>query len=136
MPLYEHVLLGRQELSTAQVDALIEELKTVLEKGNGKILKNEYWGIKPISYKIKKNRKAHYTLLNIDAEPAAIAEMERQMSISTDVLRFMTIRVESHEEGPSAMMRKSDRDDRRGGRGRGDDRGDRGGDRHNSRGRD
>ena len=129
------MLLGRQELSTAQVDALIEELKTVLEKGNGKILKNEYWGIKPIAYKIKKNRKAHYTLLNIDAEPAAIAEMERQMSISTDVLRFMTIRVEEHEEGPSAMMRKSDRDDRRGGRGRGDDRGDRG-DRKDFRGRD
>ena len=135
MPLYEHVLLGRQELSTTQVDALIEELKTILEKGNGKILKNEYWGIKPIAYKIKKNRKAHYTLLNIDAEPAAIAEMERQMSISTDVLRFMTIRVEEHEEGPSAMMRKSDRDDRRGGRGRGDDRGNRG-DRKDFRGRD
>lgn len=113
MPLYEHVLLGRQELSTAQVEALIEELKTILEKGEGKILKNEYWGIKPISYKIKKNRKAHFSLLNIEASPAAVAEMERQMSISTDVLRFLTIRVDEHEEGPSAMMRKSDRDDRR-----------------------
>lgn len=113
MPLYEHVLLGRQELSTTQVEAIVEELKTVIENGGGKITKNEYWGIKPISYKIKKNRKAHYTLLNIDSAPEAVAEMERQMSISTDVLRFMTIRVEEHEEGPSAMMRKSDRDERR-----------------------
>ncbi len=113
MPLYEHVLLGRQELSNTQVDALIDEYKAIVEKGDGKVTKSEYWGLKPISYKIKKNRKAHYTLLNIDAKPEVLAEMERQMRLSTDILRFMTVRVDSHEEGPSAMMRKNDRDDRR-----------------------
>jgi small subunit ribosomal protein S6 len=113
MPLYEHVLLGRQELSSAQVETLVGELKDIIEKDNGKVTKNEYWGLKPIAYKIKKNRKAHYTLLNIDAAPEAVAEMERQMRINSDVLRFMTVRVEEHEDGPSAMMRKSDRDERR-----------------------
>lgn len=113
MPLYEHVLLGRQELSTTQVDALVDEFKSIIEKGDGKITKTEYWGLKPTAYKIKKNRKAHYTLLNIDAAPEAVSEMERQMSISPDILRFMTIRVDEHETEPSAMMRKNDRDDRR-----------------------
>ncbi len=113
MPLYEHVLLGRQELSTQQVDQLVDELKTIIEKDDGKVTKTEYWGLKPISYKIKKNRKAHYTLMNIDAPAQAVAEMERQMSISADILRFMTVRVEEHETAPSAMMRKNDRDDRR-----------------------
>lgn len=113
MPLYEHVLLGRQELSSQQVETLVDELKTLIEKDNGKVTKNEYWGLKPIAYKIKKNRKAHYTLLNIDAAPEAVAEMERQMRINSDVLRFMTVKVDAHEDGPSAMMRKSDRDDRR-----------------------
>ncbi len=113
MPLYEHVLLGRQELSTQQVDQLVDELKTIIEKDDGKVTKTEYWGLKPIAYKIKKNRKAHYTLLNIDAPASAVAEMERQMSISSDILRFMTVRVEEHETAPSAMMRKNDRDDRR-----------------------
>jgi len=113
MPLYEHVLLCRQELSTTLIDQLVEELKAIVEKDDGKITKSEYWGLKPIAYKIKKNRKAHYTLMNIDAKPGAVAEMERQMRLSTDVLRFITIRVDEHEEGPSAMMRKSDRDDRR-----------------------
>lgn len=113
MSFYEHVLLGRQELSTTQVDQMVDEFKAIIEKGDGKITKSEYWGLKPLAYKIKKNRKAHFTLMNIDATPDVVNEMERQMSISTDVLRFMTIRVEDHEEGPSAMMRKSDRDDRR-----------------------
>ena len=113
MPLYEHVLLGRQELSTQQVDQLVDELKTIIEKDDGKVTKTEYWGLKPIAYKIKKNRKAHYTLMNIDAPASAVAEMERQMSISADILRFMTVRVEEHETAPSAMMRKNDRDDRR-----------------------
>lgn len=113
MPLYEHVLLGRQELSTSQVDALVDEYKSIIEKSDGKVTKTEYWGLKPIAYKIKKNRKAHYTLLNIDAKPEAVAEMERQMRISSDILRYMTVRVDALEDGPSAMMRKSDRDDRR-----------------------
>ncbi len=113
MPLYEHILLGRQDLSTAQVDALVDEYKSVIESNDGKVSKSEYWGLKPLAYKIKKNRKAHFTLLNIESPPAAIDEMERQMRLSTDVLRFMTIRVDEHEEGPSAMMRKSDREERK-----------------------
>ncbi len=132
MPLYEHVFLARQDVTQAQVDALVKEFTQVIEEGGGKVPRQEYWGVKSLSYKIKKNRKAHYTMLNIDAPPAAVAEMERRMGISTDVIRFMTIRVEAHETEPSAMMRKSDRDDRRGDRdggprgfGRGGPRGDR-----------
>ncbi|MGF1648909.1 MAG: 30S ribosomal protein S6 [Hyphomicrobiaceae bacterium] len=125
MPLYEHVFLARQDVSQAQVDALVSEFKQVLEEGGGKITKNEYWGVKPLAYKINKNRKAHYALLNIDAPAPAVAEMERRMGLSQDVLRFMTVRVEELEAGPSVQMRKSDRDER-GGRGERGDRGDRG----------
>jgi len=123
MPLYEHVYLARQDISQAQVDALTAEFKQIVEEGGGKIAKSEYWGVKALAYKIKKNRKAHYLLLNIEAPPAAVAELERRMGLSTDVLRFMTVRVEEHEVEPSIQMRKSDRDER-GDRG---DRGDRGG---------
>jgi small subunit ribosomal protein S6 len=80
------------------------------------VTKNEYWGVKSLSYRVRKNRKAHFTLLNVDAPPAALAEVERQQRLSEDVLRYLTVRVEAHEEGPSAMMRKSDRDERRGDR--------------------
>lgn len=146
MPLYEHVFLSRQDVSQQQVDALTAEYKQVIEDAGGTIPKAEYWGVKSLAYKIKKNRKAHYSMLNIDAPPAAVAEMERRMGLSTDVIRFITIRVDEHETEPSAQMRKSDRDDRRGGRGdrphrggprggggdRGD-RGDRGGDRGGDR---
>lgn len=113
MPLYEHIFLARQDISAAQVEALVEQYKGVLETAGGSIRKVEAWGVKSLAYRIKKNRKAHFTLLNIEAPHAAVAEMERQMGISEDVLRFMTIRVEAHEEGPSAMMQKRDRDDRR-----------------------
>ena len=113
MPLYEHTFLARQDVTSQQVEALIEGYRGVIETAGGNIAKVEYWGVKQIAYRINKNRKAHYTLLNIDAPPAAIAEMERQMRISEDVLRFMTIRVDELEEGPSAMMQKRDRDDRR-----------------------
>jgi len=129
MPLYEHVFLARQDVSNAQVDALTKEFTEVIEQGGGKIARAEYWGVKSLAYKIKKNRKAHYTMLNIDAPPDAVAEMERRMGLSTDVLRFMTLKVDAHETEPSAMMRKSDRDDRRDDRGRGPrggNRGDRG----------
>ena len=127
MPLYEHVFLARQDISQSQVDALTKEFTTVIEEGQGKVAKTEYWGLKSLTFKIKKNRRAHYTLLNIDAPPATVAEMERRMGINTDVIRFMTIKVEAHETEPSAMMRKSDRDER-GERGeRGGFRGDRGG---------
>jgi small subunit ribosomal protein S6 len=134
MALYEHVYLARQDVSAQQVEALSEQFKGILEAQGGKIEKIEYWGVKSVAYRIKKNRKAHFTLLNIDAPAAAVAEMERQMGINEDVIRFLTVRVEELEQGPSAMMRKRDDDDRgdRGDRDRGDrgrgrpDRGDRG----------
>ena len=119
MPLYEHVYLARQDLSAQQVEELTTQLSGVITQMGGKIAKTEYWGVKSLSYRIRKNRKAHMTLLNVDAPPAVLTEIERQERINEDVLRYLTIRVETHEEGPSAMMRKSDRDDRgdRGGRG-------------------
>jgi small subunit ribosomal protein S6 len=126
VPLYEHVFLARQDISQAQVDALTKEYGEVITEGGGRVGKTEYWGVKPLAYKIKKNRKAHFALLNIDAPPSAVAEMERRMRISPDVIRFLTIRVDAHETEPSIQMRKSDRDDRRDGD-RGGFRGDRGG---------
>lgn len=126
MALYEHIFLARQDVSAQQVEELTNQFTEVLTQGGGKVTKNEYWGIKTLSYRIRKNRKAHYSLLNIDAPHAAVAEMERQMRISEDILRFMTIRVDELEEGPSAMMQKRDRDDRDGDRGGRPDRGDRG----------
>ncbi len=117
MPLYEHVVVMRPDVSGAQVDTLIEQFKGVIEADGGSISKSEYWGLKVLSYRIKKNRKAHFSLMNIDASPAAISEMERQMRLNEDVLRFLTLRVDEHEDDPSVMMQKRDRrDDRRGGR--------------------
>ncbi|MDB5538715.1 MAG: hypothetical protein JWQ89_442 [Devosia sp.] len=126
MALYEHIFLARQDVSPQQVEEMTNALTGVITEGGGKVTKNEYWGLKSLSYRIKKNRKAHYSLLNIDAPHAAVAEMERQMGINEDILRFMTIRVDELEEGPSAMMQKRDRDDDRGDR-PGGPRGDRGG---------
>ena len=111
MPLYEHIYLARQDVSPQQVEELTNALTEVVTQGGGKVTKNEYWGLKSLSYRIKKNRKAHYSLLNIDAPSAAVAEMERQMRINEDILRFMTVRVDELEEGPSAMMQKRDRED-------------------------
>jgi small subunit ribosomal protein S6 len=132
MPLYEHVYLARQDVSAQQVEELTAQLKGVIEGMGGKVPKVEYWGVKSLTFRMRKNRKAHFTLLNVDAPPAALAEIERQERINEDVLRYITIRVDELEEGPSAMMRKVDRDrerdDRRGDRfDRGDryDRGDR-----------
>lgn len=138
MPLYEHVFLARQDLSGQQVEGLVDQFKSIIEQNGGSVGKVENWGLKSLTYRIRKNRKAHFTLMNVDAPPAAVSEMERQMGISEDVLRFLTIKVEEHETEPSAMMQKRDRDDRRGGgrrerfgdrddRGGRDDRGDRGG---------
>ncbi len=112
MALYEHVFLARQDVSAQQVDALVEQYKGVIEANGGKVGRIENWGLKTLTYRINKNRKAHYALMDIDAPAAAIQEMERQMRINEDVLRYMTIAVEKHEEGPSAMMQKRDRDDR------------------------
>lgn len=123
MALYEHIYLARQDVSPQQVEEMTTALTEVLTQGGGKVTKNEYWGLKSLSFRIRKNRKAHYSLLNIDAPAAAVAEMERQMRINEDILRFMTIRVDELEEGPSAMMVKRDRDDRDGERGGRPDRG-------------
>jgi small subunit ribosomal protein S6 len=111
MGLYEHVFLVRQDATPAQVDALVEQYKGVITAGGGKIEKVENWGVKSLTYRIKKNRKAHFTLMNIAAPSDAVKEMERQMSISEDVIRFMTVSVEELEAGPSAQMRR--REDRR-----------------------
>jgi small subunit ribosomal protein S6 len=130
MPLYEHVFLSRQDVSAQQVEELTAQLTGVLEQLGGKVTKLEQWGVKSLSYRVRKNRKAHFTFMNVDAPSAALSEIERQERLNEDVLRYLTIRVDEHEEGPSAMMRKSDRDrdrdDRGGGGFRDRDRGDRG----------
>jgi small subunit ribosomal protein S6 len=130
MALYEHIYLARQDISPQQAEALTGQFKTIIASLGGKVTKTEYWGVKSLAYRIKKNRKAHFTLLNIDAPPAALAEVERQEGLSEDVLRFLTLRVDALEEGPSAQLRKRDDDDRGDRRGPRPDRGgDRGGDR-------
>ena len=118
MPLYEHVFLARQDISGQQVETLVDHFKSVVAENGGDVGKVEYWGLKSIAFRLKKNRKAHYTLMNINAPGDAIAEMERQMRLNEDVLRYLTLRVDEHEDGPSAMMQKRDRDDRRGDRDR------------------
>jgi small subunit ribosomal protein S6 len=128
MPLYEHVFLARQDASSQQVEELTSQMTGIVEQLGGKVTKTENWGVRSLTYRINKNRKAHFILLNIDAPSAAVAEVERQERISEDVIRYLSIRVDELEEGPSAMMRKADRDrerDDRGGGYRGD-RGDRG----------
>lgn len=112
MPLYEHVFLARQDVSAQQAEEMATQFKGVIEGLGGKVTKTESWGVKTLSFRIKKNRKAHFTLMNVDGPAAAMVEVERQERIHEDVLRFMTVRVDELEEGPSAMMRKSDRDDR------------------------
>jgi small subunit ribosomal protein S6 len=130
MALYEHVFLARQDLAQAQVDTLAETATQIIEGLGGKIVKAETWGLRGLAYKIAKNRKAHYVMLEIDGPSAAITELERQIAINEDIIRYMTVRVDEHEAGPSAMMRRNERDrgDRgdRGGRGGDRDRGDRG----------
>jgi small subunit ribosomal protein S6 len=122
MAFYENVFIARQDLAQAQVDALADQFTETLKSLGGEVKKREYWGLRSLTFRIKKNRKAHYVLLCIDAPANAVTEMERQMSLNEDVLRLMTVRVESIEEGPSAMMQKRDeregRGDRDGGGGR------------------
>jgi small subunit ribosomal protein S6 len=112
MPLYEHVFLARQDLSQAQVDALAAAAIEIVETNQGKVAKTETWGLKNLAYKIKRNRKAHFVLLNIEAPAGTVAELERQTLINEDVIRFMTVRVEEHEAGQSVQMRKVDRERR------------------------
>jgi len=131
MALYEHVFLARQDLAQAQVDALAEAATKIITDNQGKVVKTETWGLRSLAYRIAKNRKAHYVMLEIDAPGDTVAELERQTSINEDVIRYMTVRVDGHEEGPTVMMRKQERDrerrsDREGGRGERGDRGDRG----------
>jgi small subunit ribosomal protein S6 len=138
MPLYEHVFLARQDISQQQVESLTQEFRSIVEGLGGSIGKTEYWGLKSLAFRIKKNRKAHFSLLNLDAPPAAVAELERQMRLSPDIIRFLTVKVDEHEQAPSAMMRRADRDEREG-RGDRGDRGDRRGprrDRDRDGGRD
>ena len=125
MPLYEHVFLARQDLAQAQVDTLAETATKIIEEHKGKVVKTESWGLRSLAYRIKKNRKAHYVMLEIDAPAGVVAELERQTSINEDVIRYMTVKVEEHEAGPSVMMRKSERSDRDGRRGDRGERGDR-----------
>jgi small subunit ribosomal protein S6 len=143
MPLYEHVFLSRQDASAQQVEELTAQFKGVLEQMGGTVTKVEQWGVKSLAYRLRKNRKAHFTMFNVDAPAAALSEIERQERLSEDILRYLTVRVTEHEAGPSAMMRKVDRDrerdDRGGGfrdRGERGDRGDRGGERRRDRDRD
>jgi small subunit ribosomal protein S6 len=112
MPLYENVFIARQDISTAQVEALTETFATLVAEQGGKVEKREYWGLRNLSYRIKKNRKGHYVLFNLDAPPAAVSELERNMRINEDVLRYLTIRVEAHETEPSAILQNRGRDER------------------------
>ena len=147
MAYYECVFIARQDISTQQVEGLSDEFAQIIETGGGKVTKRESWGLRNLAFKIKKNRKGHYMLFNIDGPSDAVLEMERNMRLNEDVLRYMTVRVEELEEGPSAMMQQKDRRDarrggpggRRDGRGgdrRDDRRGDRGGDRGERRPRE
>ena len=113
MPYYESVFIARQEMTSSQVEALADTLTGVVQERGGTVAKRELWGLKNLSYRIKKNRKGHYVLFNIDAPYDAVAEMERQMRLSEDVLRYMTLKVDELEEGPSAMMQaRAARDER------------------------
>jgi len=117
MPLYEHVFIARQDLSNAQAEGLIEHFSTVLSDNGGKVVENEYWGVKTMAYKINKNRKGHYAFLKSDAPAAAVQEMERLMRLHDDVMRVLTIKVEKHTEGVSVQMQKRDEREERGDRG-------------------
>jgi small subunit ribosomal protein S6 len=135
MPLYEHVFLARQDVSAQQVEELTGQIKGVIEQMGGKVAKTEQWGVKSLSYRLRKNRKAHFTFFNIDAPPAVINEIERLERLNEDVIRYLSVRVSEHEEGPSAMMRKVDRDRERDDRGYGFRERDRGGFRERDRDR-
>jgi len=114
MALYEHVFLARQDISAQQAEELMAQYKSVVEQNGGSIVgESEYWGIKTLNYRIRKNRKAHFVMLRLNTPPAAVEEMERQERINEDIIRFLTVRVDQHEEGPSVMLQKRDRDERR-----------------------
>ena len=113
MALYEHIFIARQDISAQQVEGLVDLAQAVLEENGGKITKSEYWGLKSLAYRVKKNRKGHYTLLNIEADHAAVAELERRIGLNDDIIRHMTLRVDEHETDESVQMRNKNRDERR-----------------------
>lgn len=113
MSLYEHVFICRQDISQQQVESLTENLTAILSEQGGSVEKTEYWGLRSLAYRVKKNRKGHYSLLNITADHSAISEMERQMSLNDDILRFMTIRVDEHDTEPSAPLSSKNKDERK-----------------------
>ena len=113
MPLYEHIFMARQDVTPQQVETMVDQYKGVIEQNGGTVDKTEMWGVKSLAYRIKKNRKAHFTMFNLNAPAPAVAEMERQMRINEDILRFMTIKDEELETEPSVMMQKRDRDERK-----------------------
>src|SRR5665213_3736676 len=109
MPLYEHVFIARQDVSTPQVEALADTFAALIAEQGGKVEKREYWGLRNLAYRMNKNRKGHYMLFNLDAPAAAVSELERNMRINEDILRYLTIRVEAHETEPSAMLQSRNR---------------------------
>ena len=112
VPLYEHVFLARQDLSQAQVDALAAAATEIIESNQGKVTKTETWGLKGLAYKIKRNRKAHFVMLNLEAPAGVVAELERQTGLNEDIIRYITVRVDELEAGPSVQMRKQERSER------------------------
>ena len=127
MRLYECVLIARQDVSTAQVESLVDEFTSIITNDGGSVKKREYWGLRSLAYRIKKNRKGHYVLLNLETAPATLAEFERIMGLNEDILRFLTVSIDEVEEGPSVMMQAKSERSERGERGDRGDRGDRGG---------
>ena len=117
MPLYETVLIARNDVTQQQVEGIVDAIATQFEAEGDSVKKREYWGLRSLAYRIKKNRKGHYMLLGLDAKPAVVKEMERQLSLNEDVLRFLTIRVDAIEEAPSAILSRKSDDRERGFRG-------------------
>ncbi len=115
MAYYESVFIARQDVSAAQVDGLADNFTKIIQEQGGKVAKKEYWGLRNLAFRIKKNRKGHYVLFNLDAPAAAVKEMERNMRINEDIIRILTVRVEALEEGPSAVMQSKGREGREGG---------------------
>jgi small subunit ribosomal protein S6 len=113
MPAYEQVIISRPDISPAQVEALVADITTQVEETGGKIVKTEYWGLRTLAYRINKNRKAHYSLICMDVEIPALHEIERKMRINDEIMRYMTVRLEEHEDGPSVVLAKREREERK-----------------------
>jgi small subunit ribosomal protein S6 len=123
MAFYESVFIARQDVTPQQVEQMAEQFAGIITTQGGKVVKTENWGLRNLAYKIQKNRKGHYIMMNLDAPPAAVHELERNLRLNEDILRFMTVKVDELENGPSIVMRKSEEREDRGGFGRRDDRG-------------